>query len=589
MSFDVEMPDGTIISDVPEGTTKEQIMAKYNAMTGKQQPSKGGLLDFLPKGTPSWMVSKPGQGWDDANASLTGGDVTNPMAYLSEAQKTEQGPTMQAVSQGVNRATQIGAGVAKGAIINPVAAVAQVTGETGRQFAEEAQKSYSQQRKTAGAEGFDWAELGGALVSPVNRVIPGGAMTTGAVSSMLQPVEGENLTTFDVLAGKAQQAATGAILGRVAENLIGALTPKLKAGTQELMDRGVQVSPGQAYEGVPGWLFRQLEDLKLDKVILLGQGPKKEEVAKQFNNVVANDVVSSIGQEISKNVPAGQASVRLVQRRISNYYDDALTGLGKNKFDLEYKQGVAQAIKDSVSNISDVNQREFVAKKLTNSLNANIGSRVDSQGIDGKNIKKVQEWLKDEITKVDGKSDVVNTSLKSGYADVLANLNQFVSRVDVDGKIAKADAAWAKLYSYADASKRAVQKGGVFTPGQLADAAQAQANTVLQAGGGRVALGPESQKYVEVLGKQEPLSLFGKAMLASKLFTGAATTVAAPAIAGPILIASGMTYAAANQLMKNPSATRLAVQKILQKNPGLFGLAGTRIWEDMSRQAEQGE
>jgi len=35
MPFDVEMPDGTIISDVPEGTTKEQILAKYNAMSGK--------------------------------------------------------------------------------------------------------------------------------------------------------------------------------------------------------------------------------------------------------------------------------------------------------------------------------------------------------------------------------------------------------------------------------------------------------------------------------------------------------------------------------------------------------------------------
>lgn len=39
MPFDVEMPDGTIISDVPDGTTKEQILAKYQAMSGtKPQP-----------------------------------------------------------------------------------------------------------------------------------------------------------------------------------------------------------------------------------------------------------------------------------------------------------------------------------------------------------------------------------------------------------------------------------------------------------------------------------------------------------------------------------------------------------------------
>ena len=40
MPFDVEMPNGTIIQDVPDGTTKEQVLAKYNAMTGVvQQPA----------------------------------------------------------------------------------------------------------------------------------------------------------------------------------------------------------------------------------------------------------------------------------------------------------------------------------------------------------------------------------------------------------------------------------------------------------------------------------------------------------------------------------------------------------------------
>lgn len=51
MPFDVEMPDGTIISDVPEGTTKDQILAKYNAMSGKaaapvaEAPKQRSLLD----------------------------------------------------------------------------------------------------------------------------------------------------------------------------------------------------------------------------------------------------------------------------------------------------------------------------------------------------------------------------------------------------------------------------------------------------------------------------------------------------------------------------------------------------------------
>ena len=39
MPFDVEMPDGTIISDVPDGTTKDQILAKYQAMSGTATPA----------------------------------------------------------------------------------------------------------------------------------------------------------------------------------------------------------------------------------------------------------------------------------------------------------------------------------------------------------------------------------------------------------------------------------------------------------------------------------------------------------------------------------------------------------------------
>jgi len=191
------------LSETDPAAAKAKIVS---SLGGGAAPEKKGMLDFLPKGVPDWMQSKPGQGWDDANAQAAGGDVTNPMAYLSEAQKTEQGPAMQTVSQGVNRGVQVGAGLAKGAVINPAAAIAQVAGgETGRQFAEQAQKSYETQRANAGAEGFDFAELAGAVASPINRLLPGGtggqAALGGAVGAALTPVIGENLSMSDVLAG----------------------------------------------------------------------------------------------------------------------------------------------------------------------------------------------------------------------------------------------------------------------------------------------------------------------------------------------------------------------------------------------------
>ena len=505
-------------------------------------------------------------------------DPSNPFSYLGQEQQTAQGPAMQAVGQGVNRALQVGAGLAKGAVINPIAAVAQVAGgETGREFASEAQKAYAQQRAASGATGFDFAELGGAVASPINKFIPGGGYTGGAIGAMTQPLEGKYTSTFDVLVDKAKQAAGGAIFGKVTDNLIAGLTPKLKEGARELMEKGVPVSPGQAYDGAPGWLFRQIESF--------GLGPKPDKINKAFNGVVADDVLSTLGQKVPATVKPGQQAVAYVQGQISKYYDDSLMSLGKNALDTEYKQGVNTALKDAVDTLSNPQDRDFVRNKLTNSLNVNLGNKIDKNGeISGEGIKKVKDWLESEVEKVSGKTGAIPESLKSGYGDILANLNQYISRVDKDGLIANADSAWAKLYSFADASKRATAKGGIFNPEQLSQAAAAQAQTVLGAGGGKGALNETAQKALNVIGKQDPVSLLKGVMIASKAATGVATAAIIPQVAIPILIASGLTYGAAKQLMKTPSAARLAVKKALENNTGMFGSAGSDLYNQLLRE-----
>jgi hypothetical protein len=472
-------------------------------------------------------------------------------------------------------------GVFKGAVVNPVLAAAQVFGgERGRQVAENVQQQYAQTRQEAGMSGFDVPQLIGAVASPVNRLIPGKGYVGGAIGASTQPLEGKYESTFDLLADKAKQLAGGAILGKVTDNLIGALTPRLKEGARELMDQGVPVSPGQAYTGAPGWLFRQIESF--------GLGPKADKINKAFNGVVADDVLSTLGQTVPATVKPGQQAVAYTQQQISKYYDDALSSIGKNPLDAEYKQGINTAMRDAVDTLANPQEREFVRKKLMNSLNVNLGNKIDKNGeISGEGIKKVQEWLKSEVSKLDGKTGAVSEALKGGYGDVLANLNQFISRVDKDGLIANADAAWAKLYSFADASKRATPKGGIFNPEQLSQAAAAQAQTILSAGGGKGALNETAQRALNILGRQDPVGMLKGVMIASKATTGVATALIIPQVALPLLVASGMTYGAAKQLMKTPSAARLAVKKALENNTGMFGAAGADLYNQMLR--EDGE
>lgn len=551
MPFDVRMPDGTIIRNVPDGTTQEDIAEQYALY---QQPTQQ-------------PVQAPAFG-------ETGGGAATGMLRRGRQAQVQPTTPLEAVA----------GDVFKGAILNPALAVTQVVGgQRGREYVAGIEKQQQEARKQAGLEGVSLGEIAGAVVSPVNKLLPGGGITGGAVGAITQPVSSENQTTLDVIQAKAVQLGTGAALGKVAENLIAGLTPKLKLGAEELMAAGVKVSPGQAFEGAPGWLFRQIESF--------GLGPKPATVNKQFNTVVANDVLSSIDDTLPKGIKPGSSAVASVQKRISDFYDESLAKLGKNAFDREYKDGVATAIRNTLADIPDTQTRDLVQRRLLNSLNTNIGGRVKNGQIDGQDLKTVQEWLKGEIKKYDGKTDVVSASLKTGYGDVLANLNQFISRIDKDGNIAKADNAWAKLYTFADASKAASTQGGVFSPEQLAQAAARQAPTLLAAGGGRGPLQGTAEMGLEVLGKQEPINLLRGAMLASKAATGFATAYMAPAVAIPVLVGSGMAYGTAVGLLRSPEKLRVALQQALQNNPGRFGASGQQLLEqinnDIAREAQQ--
>lgn len=552
--------------------------AELEELFGSAQPkqaaqSTGSFLDKF-KGTPDWMVSKPGQGWDDANAQAAGGDATNPMAYLSEAQKTEQGPAMKAVGQGVNRAVQIGAGIAKGAVINPTAAVAQlVGGETGRQFAEDAQKSYETQRANAGAEGFDFAELAGGIVSPVNKLVPGvGAPGTvlgrgaaqGVVGALLNPVTGENLSLEDIVAGKVEQAGVGALFGRLGAGISGALTPTLKAGTKELIEAGVPVTPGQAYEGLWGGLFRQIEKLDIPTMRV-----NKEAINKGFTTSIGNEVLSSIDDKLPPNIKNGQQAFGYIQSKLSKYYDDAVEKIGTVKVDTNFTDAL-DATKQSI--IQNLNKKD--AAGFNNYIKANIEGRIKNGTLDGTDLKKMEEHFRTKIDSIKA-TDRPSELLKQGYDDAYKAIKGFILRNDADGSIAKANEAWMKRARFMEAVNKNVSEiqgaQGNFSPAQLAQVASKQGSKA-QAAAGTAPLQAEANRALNIVGDTtDEAQKFRTLMITGKLTGLGALGLFAPQFAIPILTASGMTYKAAQQLMQDPGKMRLAVQKAIQDNPTLLG------------------
>jgi hypothetical protein len=125
MPFDVEMPDGTIISDIPDGTTKEQVLAKYNAMQGvvaqqPTQPTKRSTLEEIGRQvgltaragyeaftSPATAVLEAGRTAYNLGAQALGSQSRLPSFYAEQAKSLTSAGLPQAET-GLERAVQAG-------------------------------------------------------------------------------------------------------------------------------------------------------------------------------------------------------------------------------------------------------------------------------------------------------------------------------------------------------------------------------------------------------------------------------------------------------------------------------------------------
>jgi hypothetical protein len=478
----------------------------------------------------------------------------------------------RAVVQPITPLEAVAGDVFKGAVLNPALAVVQaVGGQKGRDYAADIERQQQAARKEAGLEGVALGELAGAIFSPVNRLIPTGSTGIvgrgaigGVVGSVLNPVTGENLSLEDVVAGKVEQAGLGAIVGRLGAGIAGALTPTLKTGTRELMEAGVPVTPGQAYEGAWGGLFRQIEKLDLP-----GMRVNKEAINKSFTTSIGNEVLSSIDDKLPANIKNGQQAFGYIQDKISKYYDNALDNIGTVKVDKDFTDALDQTKVVIRNNLTPKQAKEF-----NNYLKANIDIRIKNGSLEANDLKKIEEFFRKKIDSIKA-VDTPAETLKQGYDDAYKAIKGLILRNDADGSIAKANEAYMKRARFLEAVNKNVAEiqgaQGNFSPAQLAQVAAKQ-GTPSQAARGTAPLQAESNRALNVVGDTtDEAQKFRNVMIAGKLTGLGALGLFSPTIALPILTASGMSYAAAKALMQDPGATRLAVQKALQENPQLLG------------------
>lgn len=469
-------------------------------------------------------------------------------------------------------------GVGKG-LVNPALAAAQLV-PAARPAVENIQRSYETARANLGGTGLDVPELIGSIVNPINRLIPvGGAAGSvaargalgGALGAATQPVIGQNLSTEEILAGKVEQLGLGAIIGRGASALASALTPTLKAGTRELLEAGVPVTPGQAYEGIGGALFRQIEKLDIPTMRI-----DKDKINLGFTKSVGNEVLAIIDDKLPPNLTNGQQIFGYIQNRLSKYYDDALTKIGKVAPDEEFTRSLGELQTNLRNELGDPKQ----VKSFQNFLRANIAGRVKDGEFTGQDLKRMEEIFRTKIDSIKA-TDTTADILRQGYDDAYKAIKNLILRNDPNGDVARANLAYMQRSRVMEAVNKNVAEisgaQGTFSPAELARVAAKQGGDI-EAAMGQAPLQQTATRALNVVGDTtDEATKFRNVMIAGKLAGLGALGFFSPAIAIPVLTASGMSYKAAQALMKEPSKLRIAVQEALKQNPNLFGVAAQQI------------
>lgn len=465
---------------------------------------------------------------------------------------------------------QAGGGFLRGAVYDPLAAVAQVVGgQPTRERISQIEQAYQQMRQQRGDTGFEGARLLGNIASPFGIVAPlraaqaaralgptGQAIAGGAVGAALQPTMGAtDLSSF--AQEKATQVGLGGVLG-LGTYLGGkALTPTLKEGVDDLLAQGITITPGQAYQGAPGWFFRQIESLDIPFLRV-----NKELLNEQFTRAVGNDVLSSLGKQVPVEAKTGQDIFTSVHNEIKKTYNSAINKIGTVDA-TPFTNSVTQAIDTAKVQFPTTRQ----AKAFENVMKANVLSRAKDGQITGKDLKEVEEFLRKQSKKIKG-IDLDADIARSAYDEALKTVKGFIQSVDPTGDIAKANQAYLKRARF----KSAVEKSltdvpgarGTVTPQRMLTEAARQGEGA-QAALGTAPMQAQAQQAFDVVGETAgEATKYRNLLIAGKVTGLGIYGIFQPQIAIPLLVASGVSYDVARGLLNSP-ALRTALNQAVEK------------------------
>lgn len=428
---------------------------------------------------------------------------------------------------------------------------------------------YQASRAATGNEGFDFARLGGNMVSTAPLAAAGTAaqganfltrLATGTAAGTgfggLQPVL-QGQFTEEKLKQMGMGTATGGagtVIGNALSRLV---SPRASVNpqVQTLLDEGVTPTPGQILGGVAG----RTED-KLTSVPGLGDVivNARRRGVEEFNQAALNRAASPIGATVSST---GREGLSQVQNAIGEAYDEIVPRL-IFRADDTFNQDLNRI--QQMGNVLPPPQ----AAQLNTIIQDKVVGKLTPQGVaTGPNYREIEMELGRLANDYRSAVDVDQRQLGAALTELQNSLRQNLTRSNPQAseELGKINTAYSNLVRLQRAAGGVGAENGVFTPAQLASAVRASDGSMRKNAYGR---GEALMQDLSDAGKTVMSSKIPDSGTAGRAMMGVVTGGAAGMLAPNLLIGAG---AAAIPYLAGPN--RLAALALARRPEAAVGIA----------------
>lgn len=294
-------------------------------------------------------------------------------------------------------------------------------------------------------------------IAPAAARVADTAATQGAVGAAITP---DNRS--EGAAWSAGGGTVGHILGRAMSGII-----KPTAEAQELIDRGVALTPGQA-AGI-GSRTNRLEQLASSNPIASPFiRPAQRRAVEESNVAAAQAVLSHVNQELKLGKPPREA-IAQTHEAISSAYDDALEGMQAHKAQLGDALKLAFNGNKDHPEILSVLQDPMIPPAAKKDLAGYMTMKFQQapEVLDGKWLKEMDSELGYRARQLSNSPDPLQRAGAEGWRNVqlhLRNLMEDAAQPARQGLLQRANKAYRELL----ALEKSMPAGGeVFTPRRL--------------------------------------------------------------------------------------------------------------------------